>query len=306
MPVRVRWRELLLVVLVLTVLVLLALPRIQYVIHETDRLNCQENLRRWSVVFSMYSHEDPGNAFPPIAHTARTGITPADDEMPFHATPFGAAVYPEYMSELDKHICPGSRYERAMLDGPDGLWRDPDTGEQDPARLVSPDYIYLGYLLTESGHAATLFAALLEGAGEQGDADIVLAGALAPEELPAIADEQLGPAFAERDVPLPQLGSPIAAERLLRLQRGAYRWLGDPLAGELPGEEAAAEVPVMWDRCAMDPTGRISAYHLGEGFWPGPAGHVLYMDGSVAPMEYGAGFPMDPASAVLHDLLPGG
>ena len=306
MSVGVRWRELLLVILVLMILVLLALPRIRHALHERDRLACQENLRRWSVIFSMYSHEDPGNRYPPMATAARTGIAPREGMLPFHATPFGAAVYPNYMTELDKHICPGSRYELAMLDGPDGVWRDPGSGERGPARFVSPDYIYYGYLLTAPGHAATLAAALLEGAGEDADADVSLAGALALDEMPALIDEHFGAAFAERGVPAPEPGSPVAAERLLRLQRGAHVWLGDPLAGEFPRDEAAREIPIMWDRCAMDASGQVRAHHLGDGFWPGPAGHVLYMDGSVAPMEYGDGFPMDPASAVLHDLLPAG
>ena len=80
--------------------------------------SCENNLKRWGLIFNMFANEQRGEVYPRLSDTGGLLMIRKDD------------VYPEYCSDMRMLRCPGR-----VDDAEDNIWDD-------------DHYVYLGYLLT--------------------------------------------------------------------------------------------------------------------------------------------------------------
>ncbi len=321
-----RWIELVVILVVIVVGVLLALPVIHNTRYPVQLRTCQDNLRQWGTIFSMYSRENDWRW--PMPHGFESfgaasnapGCLNIDDHFDF--SPDRRIVFPDYANDPLLYACPDAP---GLLPptkvGPVILkqWRlDPVTyGIAEDASWHScaftgdmtrgdATYTYLGWRIDPfdaSFHVVTREEALEYGLPASGPANIVaLLAHLQPTE--------------SRDF------RAIQAERYTGIRPSRYlkalgtRWVehvgndkGDGItvpwhgAGILYqglGEPAPFPwipvTPIMWDTIHQDANGNPTFAHTE------PSGvNVLYMDGHVEFKQYpGDVFPVVPSFATMQ------
>ena len=146
---RLRWRELLVILVLVVAAGLIVLPMFTRARESARRASCQNNLKQLGLVLKMYANETKGEKFPPLSR--RPGDWMLD--IP--------AVYPEYLSDLNILVCPAHPYAGTAPFALKHTWDHPASAP----RELNPDcawgrfYTYTGHAIISDEQAAALYAA---------------------------------------------------------------------------------------------------------------------------------------------------
>jgi len=299
--------------------------------HVYLHIGCANNLKQLGLIARMYANESRGEYFPP---PLLRGFERPDGSI--HAVfRFGMdpnSVYPEYLITHSVWLCHFD-WRRTLDDdfflAPDGTalileWRGPDDGGAVTANSIPCDdpraclhavdhsYWYLGFLFDRMEHGDpvselnALSPAIETFGGDlsvQGEAPAQLVHAyeelLVNRALTALAANDIVALNRATDngLPVPPGHGNPHGDNVHRVRSGIARFLITEIGNPHAEAEAEASVPIMWDRVAMTPEGM--SHHRPAG------GNVLYMDGHVAFIDYGAGAPIHEGIARFGAALRG-
>lgn len=125
---------------VVLLLLVIALPFLSRAREATRRAFCMNNLKQMGIVFKMYANEHR-EYWPPLSPYRENWM------------PDMAAIYPEYLSDLQVLVCPNSPFRhKAVFVGGGGPGALPQ-----PQCVSSLFYIYTGYTLFSDEQALALF-----------------------------------------------------------------------------------------------------------------------------------------------------
>ncbi|MBI5095695.1 MAG: DUF1559 domain-containing protein [Candidatus Hydrogenedentes bacterium] len=272
--------ELLVVIAIIAILAAILLPALARAREAARRASCQNNLKQMGIVFKMYTGENR-DKFPQMKIFDCSGTALKWDQI-FD----GAAVYPEYLSDLNVLICPSNSAGGSALDtydkGETGYehWTEipgfSNNGKVEPCELHSDPYHYYGWaFISEMFKTQTDLENFEDGVS-----------ALA-------ADMALDPSIVDRDFPF---NAPVDGKLSIpRLKEGVERFFITDINNQAGTAQAQSTFVVMHDAIS-DEVAHFN--HV-----PGGA-NVLYMDGHVAYDQWsdGAGlFPMNQAGLILHE-----
>ncbi len=313
--------ELLVVIAIIGILAAILLPALARAREAARRASCQNNLKQMGLVFKMYANES-GGLFPRIH-----GDQPWGAALPAGCTsgniraslaPQIAAIFPEYLSDLNVLICPSdpegsSGNPLALIDHLpgqtclyQGLPSKPDcsylyysflidkVSETDPAfdvamfgfpsALVSAQ---LAYLMACLSHLPPTFNGVL-GDRDPGN-DVLL-------DLDINNAAVHGMFAAMAMPPGASLGNGGGAT-LYRIREGGERFVITDINNPAASATAQSTMPIMWDVVSATTTASAQFNHI-----PGGA-NTLYMDGHVAFNRYPGEFPASRSFAVLGALF---
>jgi prepilin-type N-terminal cleavage/methylation domain-containing protein/prepilin-type processing-associated H-X9-DG protein len=155
--------ELLVVIAIIGILAAILLPALSRAREAANRATCQNNLKQFGVVFKMYAGEAKGK-FPPVGDEACV-----DDPTNFDglvANPDGAAIYPEYLTDMNVYFCPSDQNDTPdeFLECPASDWciqepTSPRVGTLDPDEFDDRSYVYYGWCTEDEFVWATMLIA---------------------------------------------------------------------------------------------------------------------------------------------------
>ncbi len=262
--------ELLVVIAVIGILAAMLLPALARAREGARRASCENNLKQFGLVLSMYAGESKGS-MPPLTHRYKTGSGMSMSAMPWMLLWDEKAVYPEYLSDMNVWVCPSAERESQYL-AKDGLWRN-GAGAVDPSRFTDGCYIYLGYLVQKVQDMHAMVMAVLKPNSMTGT---------------AVNDKfKEGTYNLDQDVP-PGMNN---ANSIYRLRVGIERFLITDINNPAASTKAASTIPTTWDIA--------SSINL-DNFNHIPGGcNVAYLDGHVEFVRYPGVYPVNAANIAM-------
>lgn len=138
--------ELLVVIAIIGILAAILLPALARAREAARRASCQNNLKQWGLVFKMYSGESQ-EKFPRCANGLNR--CPSGGPNKILDSPWGPAIYPDYLSDMYIYFCPSGtdsdQNADAFLKCPNGSWCQPN-GTPNAYLFDDRNYIYTSWV----------------------------------------------------------------------------------------------------------------------------------------------------------------